>query len=386
MGSMWEILDIVSTYDEKIIKQAYLKKLKKTNPEEKAEAFQALRNAYESALKYAKSQFEKNSQGSIKNFSDYSPKKYTSNEITFNIVRTIPAKAERDNNYLYKLAHKLVNHAKTISEPSAIYLFKRLCNSKLFEKINSNAIFSDAIFLCFIRTNRVPYDFFYVCAQHYGWSFNDYHLMQSDSEARVVELKETLQLMKYINFIKDNPDKKTSEKLFFKIIANFKKNNKFNMNRKQKNGAVKFIKKLQSLYPKASFSFLKIPYLLQLCATLENFNGDSWIASCIYRIGTCILYVKRFFLAIILIVSIILVIVKINFYIHPVQTLQKPVQTPHKVNYVNAVLLEKTFGLKPGALLTVKNTKFKTISSTVNRFSESAIYANHFLSKEEDSG
>ena len=63
MGSMWEILDIVSTYDEKIIKQAYLKKLKKTNPEEKAEAFQALRNAYESALKYAKSQFEKNSQG-----------------------------------------------------------------------------------------------------------------------------------------------------------------------------------------------------------------------------------------------------------------------------------------------------------------------------------
>ncbi len=51
----WKILEIEETKDVKKIKEAYIKKLKKTNPEDKPEEFKQLRQAYEDALAYAKS-------------------------------------------------------------------------------------------------------------------------------------------------------------------------------------------------------------------------------------------------------------------------------------------------------------------------------------------
>lgn len=50
--SMWTILDIEATQDQKAIKRAYAKKLKTVRPEEDSEGFMALRQAYDSAIQW----------------------------------------------------------------------------------------------------------------------------------------------------------------------------------------------------------------------------------------------------------------------------------------------------------------------------------------------
>ena len=49
----WYILGIKPTKDKKAIKDAYLQKLRHTNPEDKPEEFKALRTAYEKAIALA---------------------------------------------------------------------------------------------------------------------------------------------------------------------------------------------------------------------------------------------------------------------------------------------------------------------------------------------
>lgn len=51
--SFWDELGIEATNDKKLIKKAYARRLKVTRPEENAEAFQELYNAYQRALSYA---------------------------------------------------------------------------------------------------------------------------------------------------------------------------------------------------------------------------------------------------------------------------------------------------------------------------------------------
>lgn len=55
--NVWEILGIEPTDNQSTIKKAYAKKLKVYHPEDDPEGFQRLREAYDSALVYAKNQF-----------------------------------------------------------------------------------------------------------------------------------------------------------------------------------------------------------------------------------------------------------------------------------------------------------------------------------------
>lgn len=50
----WNVLDIAYDSDLKTIKKAYAKLLKIYNPEDDAEGYQRLREAYDEAVKYAK--------------------------------------------------------------------------------------------------------------------------------------------------------------------------------------------------------------------------------------------------------------------------------------------------------------------------------------------
>ena len=50
----FRVLEIEQTKEEEKLKQAYLQKLKVTNPEDDPEGFKRLRKAYEEAVTYAR--------------------------------------------------------------------------------------------------------------------------------------------------------------------------------------------------------------------------------------------------------------------------------------------------------------------------------------------
>ena len=50
-SGVWDVLDLAPTDDRRLIKQAYAERLKRTRPEDDPEKFQALRRAYEAALR-----------------------------------------------------------------------------------------------------------------------------------------------------------------------------------------------------------------------------------------------------------------------------------------------------------------------------------------------
>ena len=52
--SIWDILGVPKESDLKTIKKAYAKLLKENNPEDNAEEYQKLREAYDEAIKYKK--------------------------------------------------------------------------------------------------------------------------------------------------------------------------------------------------------------------------------------------------------------------------------------------------------------------------------------------
>ena len=56
--SQWDILEITQTDDLSIIKKAYAKKLKTNHPEDNPKGFQTLKEAYDYAVKYAKSVYK----------------------------------------------------------------------------------------------------------------------------------------------------------------------------------------------------------------------------------------------------------------------------------------------------------------------------------------
>ncbi len=53
-GTIWSILGLEPTNDEREVRRAYARRLKEVHPEDDAEGFQALREAYERALDMAR--------------------------------------------------------------------------------------------------------------------------------------------------------------------------------------------------------------------------------------------------------------------------------------------------------------------------------------------
>ena len=57
-GNCWEELGIKKTTDKRAIKTAYARLLKNNRPDGDPEAYQALREAYDAALRYAENQIK----------------------------------------------------------------------------------------------------------------------------------------------------------------------------------------------------------------------------------------------------------------------------------------------------------------------------------------
>ncbi len=77
--NIWKILGIEETRDKKEIKKAYKAKLPDVNPEDDQEAFMKLREAYETALKYADGQLDNDDETKVQNSQEQSYKQRNEN-------------------------------------------------------------------------------------------------------------------------------------------------------------------------------------------------------------------------------------------------------------------------------------------------------------------
>ncbi len=191
----WDILEISYDSDIKTIKKAYAKLLKIHNPEDDAEGYQRLREAYDKAIKCAK----KNKENILNKESDNSISKSTNYQL--NIVEDVDIveddvnseeiiiskdntknyeKSEENNANIEEQIEEFSNRLNSIYMDKSllidVYEWDKLLNMDAVWNVHSFQIIEDKMIRFLLETKNLPVMIWVKLDKYFNWSKNEVDL------------------------------------------------------------------------------------------------------------------------------------------------------------------------------------------------------------------
>lgn len=176
----WEILEISKDSDLKTIKRAYAKLLKIFNPEDDAEGYQRLREAYDKGIKYARGRNENKTE---------SPSEIVENNNYFNKKIKSSVDLYIDNNMiknqdtstdLHERIEEFLNRLKEIYNDIALRRnskeWEELLNMDVVWDAYSFQIIEDRVFEFLIDNKYLPADIWLILKNNFNWGKNEIKL------------------------------------------------------------------------------------------------------------------------------------------------------------------------------------------------------------------
>lgn len=239
----WEILEISRDSDLKVIKRAYAKLLKIHNPEDDAEGYQRLREAYDKAIKYAKNNKEEKVQDNLSydvndkansiEVDNFKSKVDIDGEIIERNEKNINNIYEKSNNenHVQNEIEEFLTKVNEIYEDDSlrkdIKVWEELFSKDVVWNVYSSSIIEDYMFEFLINHKDLPLNIWYILDYHFHWTKKERDIYKNYGEEDAEEIFETLKrinALKYEHIKKINPEvieeylslRKAGEKAFKK--------------------------------------------------------------------------------------------------------------------------------------------------------------------------
>lgn len=225
MMNWWNVLEISYDSDLKTIKKAYAKLLKSSNPEDDAEGYQRLREAYDAAVKYSKKNREfinDNLDKNIINKVDINKNEENKSESYSN--EQIIFKSNLDINEIYnerqdtkidlnEQVKQFLNRLNEIYNDmylrTDLAVWEELLNSDVIWNVNSFPIIEDEIFNFLSKNKYLPAQIWTKLNDNFTWSKNEIKLCDEHSALIVDKFLKNLKVpnkLKYDYIRSINPE------------------------------------------------------------------------------------------------------------------------------------------------------------------------------------
>lgn len=221
----WEILEISRDSDLKAIKRAYAKLLKIHNPEDDAEGYQRLREAYDKAIKYAKNNKKEKVQDNLSyDINDEGNNIEVDNlKSKVDIDEEIIVRNEKYSNNIYEKSNN-ENHVQNeieefLTKVNEIYeddslrkdikAWEELLSKDVVWNVYSSSIIEDYMFEFLINHKDLPLSVWYILDYHFHWTKKERDIYKNYDEEDAQEIFETLKrinTLKYEHIRKINPE------------------------------------------------------------------------------------------------------------------------------------------------------------------------------------
>jgi len=205
-----EILDIPYDSDLKTIKKAYAKLLKIYNPEDDPEGYQRLREAYDTAIKYAKNNEQQNLHTNlIENISDevsmLEDEADVNEEIIKRQYRNIDNSYEQQsNNNINKQIEEFLDKVNELYNDDSlkkdIKTWEELLNMDVIWNVYSAPIIEDYMFEFLVSHKDLPLNIWYVLDYYFNWTKKERNLYKKYDIETVEEVFKTLQNISQLKY------------------------------------------------------------------------------------------------------------------------------------------------------------------------------------------